>query len=332
MRMRAVQRAEKKKWIIKKVFFLVVAMLLFALVPAGASAQKKIGILIFNEEARYLESKNGIMDELKQSGYGEPAAAYTVENAKGSKARVVEIAHKFAAAKMDLIITLGTSATVPTAKIIRDVPLVFSMVYDPVEAGIAKSLKSSGNNTTGAGARVPISTVVSSLMEFAPVKRLAVLYTPGEKNSESQLLEIQKIQPLFQIKVIPVILTKKEEAAQVVSGVGSAADAMYLTGSSVVGAAALEIVSGANRAKVVTVTHLDDLVEKGALLGVCADSYQVGRLSGMKAARILKGAKPSSLPIEFGKKLDVIVNMKTAQAGGFLLPPAFLKKVTRLIE
>jgi putative ABC transport system substrate-binding protein len=91
-------------------------------------------------------------------------------------------------------------------------------------------------------------------------------------------------------------------------------------------------VDTANKAKVVTITHLDDLAEKGALLGVCANSYHVGRLAGTKAIKILRGAKPSSIPIESEKRIDVILNMKTAKAGRFTIPPGFMKAVTKTTE
>jgi putative tryptophan/tyrosine transport system substrate-binding protein len=316
----------------KKIFLFVAMAIILNFVAGEASAQKKIGILMFSEQPRYYESINGMRDQLKKEGFGEPAVTFTIENAKSSKAKVVEIVRKFAAAKMDLIITIGTSATVPTAQAIKDVPILFNMVYDPIQAGIAKDWKSSGNNTTGVSTRVPMSKLLSSLIELKPIKRLAVLYTPGEKNSEVELLELLKNQEKFQIKAVPIILAKKEEATQALSEVVRTVDALYLTGSSVVSAAVPIIASIANKATVLTMTHLDDLVDKGVLLGVCPDAYQLGRLAGKKAARILKGDKPSSIPIETGKKFDVVLNMKTAEAGQFQIPPKFMKTVTRTIE
>jgi putative ABC transport system substrate-binding protein len=316
----------------RSLFLFVALFLIITLFSVEVRAEKRVGILIFSEEVRYNEAQKGILDQLRKDGFKEPTVTFTIENARTSKARIAELVRRFGAAKMDLIITIGTSATIPTAKAIKDVPIVFSMVYDPVEAGIAKDWKSSGNNTTGSSARVPMSRIVSNLMEFTPIKRLAVLYTPGEKNSEGHLMEMQKIQANFPIKVVPIILTKKEEVAQTLSEIVRTVDALYLTGSSVVGASVPIIVDIANKAKVVTIAHLDDLVEKGALLGVCANPYLVGRLAGKKAAKVLKGAKPSSILIEVEKKQDVIVNMKTAKAGQFLIPPAFLKKVTKTIE
>lgn len=96
--------------------------------------------------------------------------------------------------------------------------------------------------------------------------------------------------------------------------------------------AATTIVDMATRARVITITHIDDQLDKGVLLGVCADSYAVGRLTGEKAAKVLRGAKPSSIPIEYLEKLDVTINLRTAKAGEFQPSPAFMKSVTKIIE
>ena len=308
------------------------ALLIIVLFSKDATAEKKIGILLWNKETRYFEAQKGVMDQLEKDGFGGQKAKYIIENANGSKARIVELANEFAKAKMDMIITIGTSATAPAAKTIKDVPLVFSMVYDPVSTGIAKNWKSSGNNTTGASTWVPASKIISNLIEVKPVQRLAVIYTPGEKNSEVQLRELQKIQAAFNIKVIPVILASKEEAGRILSGIAKTLDAIYLTGSSVVGTTVPIIVAAANAEKIVTITHLDDLVEKGSLFGVTSNSYHVGRSAGKKAAKVLNGTKPSSIPIGVEKNFEILLNIKTAKAGQFHIPPAFMKKVTKIIE
>jgi putative ABC transport system substrate-binding protein len=318
----------KMKWL----YIFIVLVPLINLLSVEARAEKRIGVLMFGEEVRYHENKNGILDQLKEGGFGEPKVKYIMENAEGSKAKAAELVRKFAAAKLDLIITIGTSATIAVTKEIKDVPIVFCMASNPLEAGIARAWKSSGNNTTGASPRVPMTKLVNSLKKLAPVKRLAVLYTPGEKQTEIQLKELQELQTSSHLKVIPVILTSQEEVAQILSVVIPTADALCLTGSSIVGAAVPMIVDMANKANVITITHLDDLVGKGVLLGVCANSYRVGRLAGKKAIQILKGAKPSSIPIEAEKTMDVLLNVKTAKAGRFQLPPKFMKTVTKTIE
>jgi putative ABC transport system substrate-binding protein len=314
------------------VFLLAMLSLMIHLFAVEGRAEKRIGVLLWNDEARYIECKDGILEQLKKEGFGEPAVRFVVGNAENSKAKLAELVRQFSTAKMDLILTIGTVATVAVSKEIEDVPVVFSAIYDPVEAGIAKSWKSSGNNTTGASTRIPVSTFISTLKEVTPLKRLALLYTRGEKHTEIQLTELEKIKEQYQIKVIPIILSNREDVAPTLSGVVQTVDAMYLTGSSIVNAAIPLIVDMANKAKVVTITPLPDYVDKGALLGVCANYYLVGRLSGKKAAKILRGAKPSSIPLETEKRVDLILNMKTAKAGLFQIPPSVMKKMTKTIE
>lgn len=316
----------------KNAAILAMSFWIVALFSSQALAEKKIGILMFSGETRYVEALKGFKDKLQKAGIKEPNVTFILQNADANKVKAVEMVQRLAAGKMDLIFTLGTSATVIAAREIKDVPIVFSTVYDPVEAGIAKAWKSSGNNTTGTSPMVPMSKLLDSLTTFAPIKRLAVLYTPGEKNSEAQLKDLQKIQAAYRIKIFPVILNKKEEIIQILPEVLRTTDALYITGSNLVNSQVSMIVEMATQSKVATVTHLEDLVEKGVLIGVCSDSYLGGSLAGEKAIKILKGAKPASIPIEATKKFDVLLNMKTAKAGHFQIRPEFKNTITKTFE
>lgn len=314
--------------------FLVAATVILSAVSfcREARAERKIGILMFSEEVRYNEAMKGITDRLREAGFSEPDTRVIIENAGANKARAAELVKKYSAEKLDLIITLGTSMTIPVAREIKDVPIVFGVVYNPVEAGIARGWKSSGNNTTGASTIFPMTNVIDRLMEFRKVGRVAVLYNPGEKNSETQLKDLQELGHAYGIRFIPVPLTKKEEVGQILPEVVRTCDALYVTGSNLVNSQIGAIVEMATKANVVTITHLDDLVAKGVLLGVCSDSHQNGRLVGEKAVRILKGAKPSSIPIESPKERHVMINLETARAGRFRIPDEFMKKVTRKVH
>jgi putative ABC transport system substrate-binding protein len=318
-----------------------IRMLLFLLLTLGsiigmpsraAQPEKKIGVLFWNAAPRYVDAKNGIVDQLKKEGFAEPTVQFFIVNADGNKAKAVEAVHTFTVEKLDMIISLGTSATLAVTRDVKDVPVIFSTVFDPVASKIAKSWESSDNNTTGASNRVPLSMPLSRLKEFAPVKTLAVLYTANELNSVVQLKELQGLQADFQIRIIPVPLTAAEDVPQVLPEVMRGADGLYLSGSSVVDKAATTIVDMATKARVITITHIDDLLDKGVLLGVCADSYAVGRLTGEKAAMVLRGAKPSSIPIGHLEKLEMTINLRTMKAGGFQPSPSFMKSVTKSIE
>ncbi|MHB8770819.1 MAG: ABC transporter substrate-binding protein [Syntrophales bacterium] len=317
----------------QRMTLLFIAVLsIVALDPSGARAERQIGIMTYTAEARFVESERGIMDQLKQDGFRDPAVRFSRKSADGSKVKAAELARTFAAAKGDLLLTIGTTATIAAAREIKDVPIVFSIVYDPVEAGIAKAWKSSGNNTTGASARIPMDRLMQSLKLLAPVRRLAVLYTRGERHTEIMLKELQGLQSEFGIKVIPVILSKEEEVPRILPAVLPAVDAIALTGSSIHYSSVPLIVNMATAAKVVTITHIEEFVHKGALLGISANPYLQGRLAGEKAVRVLKGAKPSSIPIETPNKLDIVLNMRTARAGQFQIPEKLKKAVTQTVE
>ncbi|MCM2359450.1 MAG: ABC transporter substrate-binding protein [Geobacteraceae bacterium] len=317
---------------IKWLFTSVALLFIFSLLPPEAWGERRIGVLMWSEEPRYIETKQGITEQLAKEGFREPAVKFTVENADGNKAKAAEAVAKFAAAKPDLIIVLGTPAAIAVTREIKDVPVVFSLVYDPVESKIAEDWRSSGNNTTGTSTRVPLAKLMQTLRELAPVKRVAALYTPKEKNSELQLKELQGLQDAFRVKVIPVPLASTDDVALLLPEVLRSVDAVYLSGSLVVASEISTIAEMATRAKVLTVTHLSDLVEKGALLGVCADYRALGRLAGEKGAKVLKGARPASIPIETQKRPDVVLNMRTVKGGGFKVPRSFMKSVTKVVE
>ncbi len=314
-------------------FFIISALVVsVGLLGSEAWAEKKIGILLWSEAGHYVEAKNGLVEQLSKDGFGDTKVKITIENANGNKARAAEIAQKFSAAGLDIVVPIGTSAAAAVAKEIKETPVVFSMVYDPIEAKIADSWNSSGNNTTGSSSMVSMSQLVGALKQLAHVKILAVLYTPGEKNSESQLKDIMEVKDQHQIRVLAVPLTTKEEVPLIVGDVAGKVDAIYLSGSSIVGSTLATIVEVATKAKVITVSHLGETVEKGVLLGVFGNPTALGRLAGEKAVKVFKGAKPAAIPIESLKKPDIVVNLKTAKTGRIEVPQSFLKTATRVIE
>jgi putative ABC transport system substrate-binding protein len=311
---------------------LAIAFLMVAGGVSRAYAEKKIGVLNWSEEKRYADSFQGIKESLKKEGFSGSNVTFVEENAGGSKVKASEIAKKFSTAKYDLLIANGTTAAVALAKDVKNVPIVFSMVYDPIDSNIARGWKSSGNNTTGSSPRVPMAKLVAGLKQLAPVKILGVLYTPGEKNSESQLKELQAEQGKTGVKIVPIPITSQGDVAARMSEAVGAVDAVYLSGSSFVGKNIPAIVEMATKGKIITISHLEDHVENGVMFGVCADPTAVGILAGEKAAKVLKGAKPASIPIEALKRLDMILNMKTAKAAGIQISPSALKSMTRVIE
>ena len=300
-----------------------------ALLALPLRAATRVGILLFGEATSYFDSARGVTDALREAGFREPETTFVVERAGSNKAAASEIAHRFAREGFSLVVALGTSAAVAAAREMSETPVVFARVYDPVDAGIVRSLASSGNNTTGMSARVPMERVVEALLLARPVRRLAVLYTPRERNSASQLRDLLAVQASTGIKVVPVPVASDEEIRIVLPRLLKTVDAIYVTGSNVVGQSVSAIVEAGIRGNVVTVTHLEEMVARGVLLGVAGDGYDEGRLAGARAVRVLRGESPSSVPIGQPTRFDLLLNIATAGKGDFRLPAPFLAAVTR---
>ncbi len=314
-------------------YTLTAAAIFLAMLCSGeACAGTRIGVFLFSSENRYQEAYRGFREAMKQEGYSEPGTTYVVENANGNKASAAELVKKLADSKFDLYFTTGTSATTALSRVVKDRPIVFSVVYDPVKSGIAESWRSSGNNTTGSSTLLPMSAVFDMLKLLKDVKKLAVLYNPGESNSEYTLRDLMALQQSRGIRVIPVPMTKNEDFTSKLPEVMRTSDAVYVTGSNFVDSHISDVVASATRYHTATVTHLEDLVEKGVLLGVTSDSFQIGRLAGEKAAKILKGAKPSAIPIETSRKHVVVLNRKSARAAQIRIPDGLAAIVGRNIK
>lgn len=298
------------------------AVALFASV--GSASATKIVVLDFNHaEKRHLIPYQAIADTLKEEGFRD--ATLVVEDAGGKKDKAAELSRKLAQDKsVDLYMALGTSAAVPLAKEVKDRPLVFGMVFNPIESHIAKDWASSGNNTTGASDYVSLTAFLTRLVKRAklPVKKIGMLYSPGEKNTEVELADVQAAAKDLGIDVEAVAVPDEAALSKWAGSLKRGQyDLVVLSGANVINHDVAVAAGALARAKIMSVTHLEDLVERGVLLGLVADMREVGRLAGKAAARVLRGEAPSAIRIEYPLP-KLIINEKAVAAGGFEIPPS----------
>jgi len=315
-------------WLLVTVFFVLVIV---GLSSEKVFAQpKKIGILLWSDEARYTESTQAMLEQLKKDGFSD--LEIKAESAGANKAIAVRLAQNFAAQKMDLFVGVGTNAVAALSKEISDIPIVFNVVYDPVEEGFVANWNHSKNNLTGVSNLLPMNEIIQRLKTFIPLKNLAVLYTPGQKNSESQLLDLQDIQKQCSFVVIPVPLSSEDDAVSVISLLKGKADAIFLTGSGFVGNSVGPILNEAIKEKLVPVSHLSDYVKKGLLLAAGADMKELGQLTAQKVEAILNGELPTEIPIGTPQKIQIYLNLRTAKTLGVIFPDALKKEAIKIDE
>ena len=245
-------------------------------------------------------------------------------------------AAEWAALAPDVILAGGSSTMGPLLQATRTVPIVFTLVVDPVGAGYVDSLARPGGNATGfmnyeysMGGKW-----LELLKEIAPsVTRVAVLRDSAQGFATSQFAAIQAVAPSLRVEVNPVNI---RDATEIESGVAAYArtpnGGLILIGS---GAALRHrdlIITLAARHKLPAVYYERFFAAAGGLTSYGPDNVDAFRRAAGYVDRILKGEKPADLPVQAPTKYELVINLKTAKSLGLTVPPSLLARADEVIE
>jgi putative ABC transport system substrate-binding protein len=236
----------------------------------------------------------------------------------------------------DVIFVPGSAAVAPLRQATRTVPIVFGLVADPVGSGFVDSLARPGGNVTGfslfdygIGAKW-----LELLKEIAPnVTRAAILRDPAIVAGIGQWAAIQSASPSVAIEVSPVNIDDAGEIERSIAAFARSPNGgLILTGS---GLAILRrdlIIALAARHKLPAIYYDRYFVAAGGLMSYGPDNVAQFRRAASYVDRILKGEKPSDLPVQQPTKYDLIINLKTARALGVDIPATLLARADEVIE
>jgi putative ABC transport system substrate-binding protein len=241
------------------------------------------------------------------------------------------------ALKPDLIVTQNTPPTASTVQQTRTIPVIFVNVADPVGSGFVKSLARPGGNATGFTAFEPTITGkwLELLKEIAPrVKRVAILFNPATAPyAEYYLNSFKAAATSFAVDAIVAPVRERSELESVV-----AAQARGLNGGLIVmpdgflNVHRAEIISLAARYRLPVVYPWRFFAELGGLLSYGSEHRDKFRLASTYADRILRGTKPSDLPVQAPVKFELVINLKTAKVLDLDAPPTLLTRADEVIE
>jgi ABC-type uncharacterized transport system substrate-binding protein len=236
----------------------------------------------------------------------------------------------------DVILASGDIVGVALQQTTRRVPIVFTMIADPVGAGLVESLARPGGNITGFTLyEYGISGKwLELLKEIAPkVKRAAVLREAGTAAGTGQFAAIQAVAPALGVELSPIGVGNVGEIERSVTAFAHAPDGgLIVTGS---GPAAMHrdlIVALAARYKLPAVYIGRLFVTAGGLISYGPDFIDQHRRAADYVDRILKGEKPADLPVQAPVKYELVINAKTAKALGLEIPPMLLARADDVIE
>ncbi len=224
-----------------------------------------------------------------------------------------------------------------------DIPVVFTLVADPLGAKIIKSYDSTGRaNVTGTYNRVPEAVDLKAMRLVVPnLRKLGLLYDRHERNSMLKLAEMQKQAPTLGYELLALQLGPDENAAPdpariaplVAELAAKGADFIYVGSTSFLRVNADALTAAAIEHRLPVLSPYESMVrESHALLSIAAREEDVGRLGVRQALAILAGGKkPGDLPVAFMQDFAYVVNMKTARAID-RFPPVSIMQIAETVN
>ncbi|MBB4261877.1 MULTISPECIES: ABC transporter substrate-binding protein [unclassified Bradyrhizobium] len=236
----------------------------------------------------------------------------------------------------DVLVAAAPRATTALKSATATIPIVFVAVFDPVGLGLVQSLSRPGGNITGlaTSAGVTIGKQIEILRELVPgASKIALLVNPG--NPMHRLILVEEVPPTARNLGVALPIVEATSAEQLDTAFASAAaqrpDAMIVLGDPLTVVQGPRIVALAAKHRLPAI-HLSREFANGGLVVYGPDIADLFRRAGGYVNKILKGTKPSDLPVEQPTKFQLVINMKTAKALGVTVPTSLLLRADEVIE
>ena len=325
----------KSSW----VFVWLIIIVIFA--PSWAQAQRiyRVGALVADDQ--FVPAIDGFKQRMTELGYLEGKnIAYEFQNSRGDQDLLAKLAETLVQRKPDLIVTSSTTASVPIAKLTKgtDLPVVFLSAGDPLR--LVKSYASSGNNLTGISSSSVELTAkrMELLKKLAPqVKRVILLIDTAAIgiNHERLTSDAQEAAQRLDLEHVRLAIHTKnpEEMKQKIHLIKrSLGDALFVPPVATIVASTEDIARQVIREKLPHVGPNVETVNRGLLAAYSSNYHSLGQQGAILVDKILKGAKPTDLPIEQPFKLHLRLNLKTARAIGLKVPKEILIQADEVIK
>ncbi len=280
----------------------------------AAEEMIKIGITQIVDHPALNAVRDGFIDAMAEYGYIEGKnISYDRQNAQGDITVAKTIAQKFISEKVDLILSIATPTSQAVVNSTTEIPIVFSAVTDPIGAGLVKNLDNSGNNVTGISDLTPVGKQFQLIKKIFPnAKNVGTLYNAAEANSVLTNELAKKACKELGLKLIEATVSTTSDVFLSTQSLVGKVDAIYVSTDNTVVSALDAVIQITNANDIPLILADPTTLEKGALIALGFNYYQHGQQTAPIVVKILEGTKPSDIPVEFAKNVELWVNMKTA--------------------
>jgi putative ABC transport system substrate-binding protein len=323
----------------KKILGLLVATLVMFVVANPANAQRpkkvwRIGLshVGLDHVPPPLET---LRQELKRLGYEDGNNIHLDWRNLPDEEAARVTAREFVRNRVDLIVAFE-SQTVRAAKAATsEIPVVFLLVVDPVAEGFVKSVSRPGGNMTGFGGPGDIpGKQIELFKEVVPsLRRLLTLLDPKDPVAQRSMVEVRTTAENFKLLLAEREAVTQADIARIFSSLKPGdVDGVFIVSPNLRTKFPSLILRLASEKRLPLTIHRKELVEQGALFSYAHDLASVGPPAAEYIDRIFKGAKPGDLPFQEPPRFEFVVNLKTANQIGLIIPPNVLSRADKVIR
>lgn len=254
----------------------------------------------------------------------------------GKVERLPDLAAELVRLNCDVIVTTGTEAAQTAKNVIKTIPVVMAFGSDAVRRGIVADLARPGGNITGLtsigselnGKRLEL------LREIVPkLSRVGYLWTPTNPDADYQVKETETVARSLRLAIQSLEVKEPKDFEGAFQGATQKrAGALLVAGGGFFAFHRKRIVDLAAKSRLPAIYNNSQYVEAGGLMTYAEDRPYQHRRAAEYVDRILKGAKPADLPVERAKKLELIINLKTAKQLGLTIPQSVLYRADKVIK
>ncbi len=274
---------------------------------------------------------------LRELGYVE-GQNIAIESrwAEGKEDQYATLAADLVRLKVDVIVTVGGAATKAAQQATRAIPVVMSLVNDPLGSGLVSSLARPGGNVTGISLMAPdlVGKQLGVLKEMVPkVSRVALLRNPANPANAPLSREAEAAARALGVRLQTLEARNPQEIDSAFAAMTrERAGALVVLTDSIFTNQRRQIAELAAERRLPAVYGNSEHAEAGGLVAYGANFLDLERRAATYVDKILKGAKPADLPVEQSTKFDLVINLKTAKALGLTIPDSLLRRADEVIQ
>jgi putative ABC transport system substrate-binding protein len=310
------------------------------LIARSQPPMRRIAVLMAIRETDPEEQARlrALLQALQQLGWTDGRnVRIDVRSAGGSAERSREIAAEFVALAPDVIVSTGSVATAAMKRATASIPVVFTLVNEPVRQGFVASLSRPGGNITGFSLIdfTVIGKAVELLKAMAPaLTRTGLMFNPDTYPIYDEYLRAFQAETRRPVEVVRAAVRSPPEIDIVIQTLAALPRCGLAVlpdgGFTITNRATIQAALG--RHPLPTIVFWRQFVAEGALMSYGPDTVDIFRRAADYVDRILKGAKPADLPVQQPVKFELVINRKTATALGLEIPSTLLALADEVIE